>query len=62
MTECEELALTMVRQEPFKTLDDAREYVRQQMPDETVTIIDNVAWALFYSTKGDTEYENNHTD
>lgn len=30
----------------FKSMDEARAYVRERMPDETHTVIDNVAWSL----------------
>ena len=49
MTECDELA----RREPDTVLrniycfDDAVKIIRQRMPEETMTIIDNTAWSLY---------------
>lgn len=33
------------------TLDEARRYVRIQMPDESEQVIDNVAYSLWLNTK-----------
>lgn len=55
MTECEEVARAMYpayaewleRTNHLRTMDAARAFVREQMPDEGVTIRDNVAQALY---------------
>src|SRR5580700_2611978 len=47
MTECDEVAATMVEGAPdFKTMDETRTYVRERMPDSSPQVIDNVAWTL----------------
>lgn len=46
MTECEEVAQNMSL-DGIKTFQDARAKVRQEMPDETETILDNVTEALW---------------
>lgn len=55
MTECEEVARAMypayvewlARTNDLRTMDAARAFVREQMPDEGATIRDNVAHALY---------------
>lgn len=46
MTECDEVAANM-RPPAFASLDAAYAWVREQMPDESMTIRDNVAWSLW---------------
>lgn len=51
MSECEEIAAN-IEYVP-KSYDDARAYVICQLrSDETQTVIDNVAWALWRKTNG----------
>lgn len=46
MTEADEVAATM-KAPKFKNFDEASAYVRTQMPDESMQVIDNVAWSLY---------------
>lgn len=47
-SECGEIADNMATSAPrFGTLFEAIRYVRQQMPDESVTVVDNVAASLW---------------
>lgn len=50
-SECDEVATNM-RPPAFKTADEARAWVRGQMPDETATIRENVAWSLWLQQQG----------
>lgn len=52
MTECQEIAWVLAkRKREFASMDDVREFVRNQMcSDESETVIDNVAWALYRIT------------
>lgn len=52
MTECQEIAWVLAkRKREFASMDDAREFVREQMcRGECETVIDNVAWTLYRST------------
>jgi hypothetical protein len=55
MTECDEVAATMYPNYCLwlfyfgdgNSMDAARKYVNEKMPDESVTIVDNVAQSLF---------------
>jgi hypothetical protein len=52
MSECDEVAATMLARVIelgglFWSLDNFRNYVRTQMRDESVQVIDNVAFSLF---------------
>lgn len=49
MTECDEIAYRMATGPlpHFPAMDDARRYVRDQMGDQGMQIIDNVAETLF---------------
>ena len=48
MTECDEVADSMAPTAPqFSSFDEAARFVRCQMPDETATVIDNVAESLW---------------
>ena len=54
MTECQEIAQGMLQtflQGPpgKRTLNDVREFVKVQMPDESFTVVDNVTYSLFNS-------------
>jgi hypothetical protein len=53
MTECEEIAAAMPLAN-FESLDAAIYHVRQLMPDESMTVIDNVAAALYERSKATT--------
>jgi hypothetical protein len=46
MTECDEVAGAM-RPPRFSSFDETIAFVRRRMPDETQTIISNVAWSLW---------------
>lgn len=50
MNECQEIAVALCKQLQLPainlTMDEARAIIRAQMPDETVTVIDNVAEAF----------------
>jgi hypothetical protein len=47
MSECDEVAASMAAKAPaFASYSEALTYVRQAMPDESETIISNVAWSL----------------
>jgi hypothetical protein len=46
MTECDEVAGAM-RPPRLSNFDEALAFVRREMPDETHTVIDNVAWGLW---------------
>jgi hypothetical protein len=51
-TECDEVAEPMRENAPrFTTLDQARQYVRSLMPDESCTVIDNTAESLLASQR-----------
>jgi len=52
MTECQEIAWVLAkRKREFASMDDAREFVREQMRSgESEIIIDNVAWVLYRIT------------
>lgn len=45
MSECNEIAANM-NPPQFSSFDDAARWVREQMPDETTTIVDNIAESL----------------
>ena len=45
-TECDEVADTMSLPTKTLTFDEALAIVREAMPDETATVIDNVAYSL----------------
>ena len=50
MTECGEVAGNMLATSPmFRSADEARAWVKQQMPDEGMTIRENIAWSLWQS-------------
>ena len=62
MSECDEVAGTLQeRWQSFKkylkglgsdvTMDHARYLVRRWMPDESMQVIDNVAWSLYQNNK-----------
>lgn len=59
MTECDEVAETMVpgfleglrATDASPSMDAAREYVRKQMPDEGMTLRDNVAYSLYHDAR-----------
>ncbi len=51
-TECDEIADNMPLPAKPLTLDDALAIVREAMPNETVTVIDNVAYSLVQRSKG----------
>ena len=50
-TECDEVADNMPLPSKQVTFDEALAIVREAMPDETVTIIDNVAYSLMQRSK-----------
>jgi hypothetical protein len=50
-TECNEVADNMPLPSTQVTFDEALAIVREAMPDETVTIIDNVAYSLMQRSK-----------
>ena len=50
-TECDEAADNMPLPSKRLTFDDALAIVRGAMPDETVTVIDNVAYSLMQRSK-----------
>lgn len=60
MSECDEVAEAILPEfmpwfrahEDNQTMDAARIFVRQRMPDETYTIVDNVTWSLLRQAKG----------
>lgn len=66
MTECEEVAAAMTTaradqilevaftaQPPlFESFDEVVRYVRGRMPDESATVIDNVAWMMWETQPG----------
>ena len=45
--ECDEVANSLVNVPVFDTLFETTEYVRALMPDESHTVVNNVAWQLF---------------
>jgi len=50
MTECDEVARVIAAGFSLPadlTMDEARQIVRFKMPDESVQVIDNVAWSLY---------------
>lgn len=51
MTECEEVATAMVAP-LFDSFDEVVRYVRGRMPDESVTVIDNVAQMMWETQPG----------
>lgn len=55
MSECMELACSIVDGKDVsnlpKTMDEARRMVREELPDEGVQLVDNVAEFLFYYAK-----------
>ena len=50
-TECDEVADNMPLPSKQVTFDEALAIVRKAMPNETVTIIDNVAYSLMQRSK-----------
>ena len=50
-TECDEVADNMPLPSKQVTFDEALAIVREAMPDETVTIIDNLAYSLMQRSK-----------
>ena len=50
-TECDEVADNMPLPDKKLTFDEALEIVREAMPDETATIIGNVAYSLMQRSK-----------
>lgn len=53
MTEAVEVAHSILRANHCtpQNLDEARTIVKRMMPDETATVLDNVAWALLRRVK-----------
>ena len=50
-TECDEVADNLPLPSKRLTSDEALAIVREAMPDETVTVIDNVAYSLMQRSK-----------
>lgn len=61
MTEAHEVAATMRPDQPFTSFGEATEFVRRRMPDESTTVIDNVAWELFHEQDDDEPFQLGHT-
>lgn len=51
MTECKEVAASMAAP-LFESFDEVVRYVRGRMPDESATVIDNVAWMMWETQPG----------